>query len=100
MYDEPIRETARQRAERMWRNNYIIHQSHTTQPEGNETIFEVQSDNRRLNQIRSRLAREIKETLVGTQNKKTIAHYILSIKSQKYRLLREKLRRLERNQDG
>jgi hypothetical protein len=95
MIENPPLETAEERAARIWRNNQItrsITQNETVNiPQPCTTDAEIRS-----------LGRSIRKFAleVFIQNKKNkINYYVASIKSQKRRLMLEKLRRLERDQD-
>jgi len=87
--DKPVNETARQKAQRIWRNNYI--QNHIE----NEEILPTQEDITDQ-QIRSHIINIIRKLMNG-RNDKILKYYATSIKSRQRRLLVEKLKRL---QDG
>ena len=85
MYTDPPKESARQRAERIWRNNAIMHQ-YKRKP---QTIDES-STQKHLNSI---IRREIL-AIFHERNDGTIMKYITSINVRRRALLKEKLRRL------
>jgi vacuolar-type H+-ATPase subunit H len=91
MYDELPKESARQRAQRIWRNNHI--QKWAKYPEQiDSTIIE---DEKRSNQIMARINRSIREVLTESNHTKAVSYYMELIRLRKRRLLKEKLRRLE-----
>lgn len=96
MVDKPINETARQRASRMWRNNYI--QLHTL-AELEAPIDEVIEEDKKLNAVRSRLSKVIR-SILSNKNDKAINYYVVALRERRRRLLKEKLRRLRSNEHG
>jgi hypothetical protein len=103
MIEKPLLESAQERATRIWRNNQItrsiqiineklgITQNETVNIPHQEATAEEKS-----------IARSIKKYAleIFIQNKHDkINYYMASIKSQKRRLMLEKLKRLERDQD-
>lgn len=106
MLEKPVIETAQQRAERIWRNNQIQRKytiiDDTSSPNWDKITEYERSilQDKRLNAISAKLAREIREIVTAKYNQQSIVHYLISIKSRRYRLLKEKLRRLEAEQNG
>jgi hypothetical protein len=96
MMEESIKETARQRAMRIWRNHYIQH--HTTNDQDPLPINESIEEDTRINKFTSSLKREI-SSIINEHNYRSIAYYIILIKQRRRKLLQEKLRRLKQQED-
>jgi hypothetical protein len=103
--DDKDREPARQRATRKWRNHAIEkrlkEEASKPQPvkskelEIADTISNKKLDGRgSLTKAQTKFAKESRMMMEG-HAAKTLALYALSIRARRYRLLNEKLRRLE-----
>jgi hypothetical protein len=80
--DDPNKETARERAKRIWNNNRIIRESQATDQSPQPTRHNA-----------STLKHEILK-IFADKNQETLRNYIIAINERRRRLLREKLRRL------
>ena len=86
MDDEPKQESARDRATRKWHNNRVMRESITT-------------DEKPI--VTSPTLRYEIMTIFKEKHQKTLMQYIIAIQERRRRLLKEKLRRLQmENQDG
>jgi len=85
--DTPTKETARERASRIWHNNKVIReiksQDHEPQPTHHAPT----------------LKREILKIL-SQKNNDTLRNYMIAINERRRRLLKEKLRRLKAEQSN
>jgi hypothetical protein len=96
MIDTTIKETARQRAQRIWRNNFIQHYNiidDTSDPDWNKIIEE----DKQLNTIRARVSHEVRK-IIYSKNTEIVTHYIISLRERRRRLLKEKLARLQKSE--
>jgi hypothetical protein len=91
MIDKPLLETAQERAARIWRNNQI-----TRGITQNETVNIPQPCTTEERSIARSIRKYALEMFIQNKRDK-INYYIASIKSQKRRLMLEKLKRLERD---
>jgi|GEM_PF-7022512 hypothetical protein len=94
MFEAPT-ETARERAQRIWRNAWIQGRTETQVIEQPQSIDEE----RKLNQFKTKLVRSIKEVLADSKHIQNVEHYLALIHHRRRKLLMEKLRRLERNRN-
>jgi len=85
--DDPNKETARERAARIWHNNRIIRESQSQDHEPQQTA------------PAPTLRREILKIL-SQRNDNTLRNYIIAINERRRRLLKEKLRRLRAEQSN
>lgn len=106
-FEESPKEPARNKAERRWRN-YAVENRFKEQAKKvdaqlkneNELAIADSIDNekpdgrRTITRMQTKFAKDIKTMLEG-HTAKTLVLYAHSIKAQRYRLLKEKLRRLE-----
>jgi hypothetical protein len=103
MIEKPILESAEERAARIWRNNQITRSIQMINEKLGITQNEtVNIPHQNATAEEKSIARSIKKYAleIFMQNKRDkINYYVASIKSQKRRLMLEKLRRLERDQD-
>jgi len=96
MIDGP-KETARQKASRLWHNRYV--QSHitiiddTSEPDWERIIAE----DKQFQKVRSQLASEVCK-IFSTNNDSIINKYMVMLRVRKIRLLQEKLRRLKESE--
>jgi len=88
-------ETARERATRIWRNQWIQRQSQLHQQEPSPSI----EQERLLNQGRTKLIRAINKVFDEHKHTLTLEYYKLAINSRRRKLLEEKLKRLEHHQN-
>jgi len=90
-------ETARQRATRIWRNAWI--QGRTETQDQEEELAKVIEQERLLNQGRTALIRAITKVISEQRHSFNLVHYKSMISRRKRKLLEEKLRRLEAEND-
>jgi len=102
MIEKPLLESAQERATRIWRNNQITRSIQII----NEKLGITQNETVNIPQPCTTEERSIARSIrkyaleMFIQNKRDkINYYMASIKSQKRRLMLEKLKRLERDQD-
>jgi hypothetical protein len=108
--DDPRREPARKRAERKWRNHDVEKRfkeeiKKPEAPPAQETELAIadsinnKKPDRRssISRAQTKFAKDIRMMMEG-HAAKNLALYALSIRAQRYRLLKEKLRRLEARQ--
>lgn len=93
--DPPPKETAEEKAQRYWRNNALIRHITETSEEMIGPITPTQ--NNHLRQLLE-FKRDLRE-LILTRPTQALNNYLISIQAKKNRLLREKLRRLERDNE-
>jgi hypothetical protein len=88
---DPIKETARQRAMRTWRNQQIQRRS----IKSDTTEYDkIDDEERRWNVSRSKLVAEIMSIFDKQKHDITVTYYLAVIRARKRKLLIEKLRRL------
>ena len=95
--DPPERETAEERAQRYWRNNQVIARILEREKHIEEEIDIAPPQpplNNYLHQLR-KFKRDIKN-IVSQRPTEMLTQYLISIQSRKNKLLKEKLKRLER----
>jgi len=88
--DPPPLETARQKAERTWRNNRIIQKLAFTETQPREPSPSHKYSIHPLVKFRHDI-----RNIIFSRTAESIAYYISSVTAQKNKLLREKLKRLE-----
>jgi hypothetical protein len=88
MYDEPPRESARARAARIWWNNHVIKQTQQNKDPLTTTP---------PRQIKA-LIRDILSNMIISNNE-IIKQYNIVLNERRRRLLKEKLKRLQENND-
>lgn len=93
--DPPPKETAEEKAQRYWRNNRII--SQITETSDSEVTPVTPTQNNHLRQLLE-FKRDLRE-LILIRPTQALNNYLISIQAKKNRLLREKLRRLELEND-
>jgi len=93
--EPPPRESAEQKAQRYWKNNRLILSIIESQNNIDEQLSSPPPKNDYLNQLRQ-FKRDIKAIILQRPTE-MLTQYLISLQSTKYKLLREKLRRLERN---
>jgi hypothetical protein len=91
--DEPILESARERATRIWRNAWI--QGRTEVQNQEQPLATVIEQERLLNQGRTKLIKAINKVFEEHKHTLTLEYYKAAIGSRRRKLLEEKLRRLE-----
>jgi hypothetical protein len=89
LYDEPPKETARERAMRKWRNHHILKQ---VVADGVEPATMKWHNS-------SKLKKEIL-AIFRTKNTDILMNYMIAIKLRRRKLLKEKLRRLRESENG
>jgi hypothetical protein len=99
MYENVTKETARQRAIRIWHNNWI--QQNAKAPDDIDDSYSVKAlyEERLMNKLRTKLAKEILK-IFNKRNRTIIENYKISIQARKRRLLTEKLRRLQASESN
>jgi hypothetical protein len=95
MFEEPIKESARERAQRIWRNNQIQKESMAIDESDVQALIDQSQQDKRFNTIRAKLLRSMKQIISNTQHIETIQLYKASLMIRKRKLLEEKLKRLE-----
>lgn len=97
---DPTKESAMERASRIWQNAKIQRKyaiSDNIKVDLNKV--EKEYDERRMNSTLARFSAEVKE-IVNSNNQNMIKQYLATIRHKKYKLLKEKLRRLKESTDG
>jgi hypothetical protein len=93
---EPPKESARDKAERIWRNNQIInnYRPRATSQKPEPTLLE------KINPESSRRIKCEIEKILAQKHDNMIRNYVISLKVRRHKLLKEKLKRLlERNHE-
>jgi hypothetical protein len=99
MIDEFPRETARDRAARIWHNGQVqkrlIKHNQATKDEDQKQIDEINEEEKRLHQFAAKFRKEVRN-IINEKQYKSFYLYLAYLKMKRQRLLRAKLAALEK----